>query len=283
MAMPTPTPTTNDRKRKRDLSVSTSGFTPPKDGEYGDLPYSPGEWVHMQKQKSESENPFHSDDEEDKDPKSPKSPDYSPFAEYNPINDEKISFQGFSCVGNIDDSEENNADDSEEEDDSALEIKWVQHVVALMLPDIKHMIPDEVMRAFWLYEDVLDSRGECHRLRDNFEEFWKAFVCYLEREGNHDTSKMDENKQLKKEIKKNFKILATRYDDEKRCEKLGKFLRSFDALNDDEDDEEEKIEFNEKNLLNHFRLEKQNEMMYRDVREKDVEKLFKKLSKVRKR
>lgn len=91
---------------------------------------------------------------------------------------------------------------------------------------------------------------------------------------------MDENKQLKQEIKKIFKILATRYDKEKKCEKLGIFLRSFDALNDDDDDKE-KIKFSKKNLLNHFRLEKQNEMMYRDVKEKDVEKLFKKLSKMR--
>ena len=271
MDMPTPTPTTNDRKR--DLSVSTSGFTLPKDDEYKDLPYSPGEWVHMKKQKSESKNPFHSDGEDDNDAKSP---NYSPCAEYDTINDQKISFQGFSCVGNIDDSEEN----SEEQDDSALELRCVQHVGALMLPHIKQMIPEEVMRAFWLYEDVLDSRGECLRVRDNFKEFWESFVCYLDREENYDTSKMDENKQLKQEIKKIFKILATRYDEEKRCEKLGIFLRSFDALNDDEDDDEEKTEFSKENLLNHFRLDKENGM-YEDVREKDVEKLFEELSKVR--
>lgn len=276
MATPTPTPTTNDRKRKRDLSVSTSGFTPLNDGEYKDLPYSLGECVHMQKQKSESENPFHSDNEEGKDPKSPH---YSPYPEYDCKDDEKTIFRGFSYVGKNDDSEQNDAEESEEED----EIKWIQHIAALMLPDIKYRIPNQVMRAFWEFEDILDDRGECFNLRKNFEEFWLGFGCYLEREEQYDTLKMDENKQLKKEIKKNFKILATRYDDEKRCENLGKFLRSFDALNDHEDDDEEKIEFNEKNLLNHFRLEKQNEMMYRDVKETDVEKLFQKLSKVRKR
>ena len=87
---------------------------------------------------------------------------------------------------------------------------------------------------------------------------------------------MDENKKMKKKIKKIFKILATRYDEEKRCEKLGILLRSFDALN--EDDDGKKIEFSEENLLNQFRLDKR---MYGDVREKHVKKLFKKLSKVR--
>ena len=74
-----------------------------------------------------------------------------------------------------------------------------------------------------------------------------------------------------------------RIDGKTTCEKLGTLLRSFDALNDDEDDDEEKIEFSKKNLLNHFRLEKQNEMMYRDITETDVKKLFKNFSKVRKK
>lgn len=277
--MPETTPTTNDRKRKREgnLSVSTSGFIPPTDEELKHLPPSPGEWVHMQKQQSELKNPFHSDGEDDNDPKSPKSPDYSPFAEYDPINDQKILFQGFSCVGQNDHSEQK----SEKQDDSELELKWVQYVAKFMLPDIKkdeHMIPEEVMRAFEYFEEMLDDKGECFKVREKFEEFWEAFVCYLDREENYDTSKMDEKKELKQEIKKIFKILATRYDDEKRCEKLGIFLRSFDALNDDEDDDGEKTEFSKKNLLNHFRLD---ERMYGDVREKHVKKLFKKLSKVK--
>ena len=276
MAMPTSTPTTNDRKRKRDLSVSTSGFIPPTNEQLKHLPPSPGEWVHMQKQQSELGNPFHSDSEDDDDPKSPdytpESPTYSPVGPYNTTNDQKISFEGISFVGNIDDSEEN----SVERDDSALERKWVQHV----LPGIKHMIPEEVMRAFLCFIDMLDENGECFKVREKFEEFWEAFVCYLDREENYDTSKMDENKGLKEEIKKYFEIIGNRYDDEKRCEQLGILLRSFDALNDDEDDEEEKIEFSKENLLNHFRLDNQKGM-YGDVTEKDVEKVFNELSKVR--
>lgn len=280
MAMPTPTPTTNDRKR--DLSVSTSGFTLPKDDEYKDLPYFSGEWVHMKKQKSESENPFHSDSEDDNDPKSPdytpESPTYSPVGPYNTTNDQQISFQGFSCVGNIDDSEEN----GEKKDDSALKLRWVQRVAALMLPRIKHMIPEEVMRAFHLFLDILDEERECFEVRKKFEEFWEAFVCYLDREENYDTSKMDQNQELKKEIKDYFDILGNRFDDEKKCKKLGILLGSFDALNDDEDDEKEKIKFSEENLVNHFRLDEQKGM-YEDVMEEDVKTLFKKLCKVRKK
>ena len=269
MAMSPSTSKTNNRKRN--LKVSTL----PTHEEFEHLPRSPVDrFFRPQKQLKldlHLDNPFCSDDEQDNDPKSP---DYSPSAGYHPINDEQIPFKGFSYVGKIDDSEQN----SEEQDDSALEVECVQQVGALMLPTIEHMIPKAVMEAFWSYEDVLDSKGECSRVRHKFKEFWEAFLCYLDKEENYDTSKMDEKKELKQEIKKIFKILATRYDEEKRCEKLGIFLRSFDALNDDEDDDGEKTEFSEKNLLNHFRLDKR---MYGDVREKHVKKLFKKLSKVK--
>ena len=232
----------------------------------------------MQKQKSE--NPIDSDDEKDY---APHSPDYSPYPEYDCMDDEKTIFRGFSYVGKNNNSQENDAEESDDENDSALEIKWIQRVGELMLPDINHMIPDKVMKAFYLFEDILDEKGECFKVREKFEEFRVCFDCYLEREEKYDTSKMDENKELKEEIKKYFEIIGNRYDDEKKCEKLGTLLRSFDALNDDEDDDEEKIEFSKKNLLNHFRLEKQNEMMYRDITETDVKKLFKNFSKVRKK
>ena len=93
---------------------------------------------------------------------------------------------------------------------------------------------------------------------------------------------MDENKKLKEEIEKNYNILATRYDDEKRCEKLGKFLHSFVTLNDDDDDEEN-IEFSEITFVNWFRMEKKKEMIYKDVKEEDVIRLFEKLPKVKKK
>lgn len=269
MAMPHSTSTTNTKNRKRALSVSTTVPIPRTHEQFEDLPPSPVDRF-LKRQK---DNPFYSSDDDDvniaKSPKSPKSPEYSP-SEYHPIKDEQITFRGFSYVGKIDDSEQNS-----EQDDSELELKWVQYVANFMLHDIKkdeQMIPEKVMGAFDKFEEMLDDKGECFKVRKKFKEFWDAFLYYLE---NYDTSNMDENKELKQEIKKIFKILATRYDKEKRCEKLGILLRSFDALN--EDDDGKKIEFSKENLLNHFRLDKR---MYGDVRENHVKKLFKKLSKV---
>ena len=270
MAMSPSTSKTNNLNRKRNLEVSTSGFTSATHEEFEHLPRSPVDRFFKRQKPSKLDlslnNPFCSDDENDNDPKSP---NYSPSAVYDPINDGQTTFRGFSYVGKIDDSEQN----SEEEDDSAFQLKWVQYVANFMLHDIKkdkQMIPDEVMGAFDWFEEMLDDKGECFKVRKKFEEFWDGFLYYLE---NYDTSNMDENKELKEDIKKYFNIIAIRYDNEKRCEKLGIFLRSFDALND----EGEKIEFSEENLLNHFRLDKK---MYGDVREKHVKKLFKKLSKV---
>ena len=270
MAMPHSTSTTKTTNLKRPFSVSTTVSIPPTHEHFQDSAPSPVDRFLTRQTK----NPFYSSDDDDvniaKSPTSPKSPKYSPSpSEYDPIDDKQNLFEGF--LGKTDDSEEDS-----EEDDSALELKWVKYVANFMLHDIKkdkQMIPEEVMRAFESLLEMLDHNGECCRVRHKFEEFWDAFLCYLDVETKYNISKMDENKELKEDIEKYFNIIAIRYDDEKRCEKLGIFLRSFVALND----EGEKIEFSEENLLNHFRLDKK---MYGDVRENHVKKLFKKLSKV---
>lgn len=206
--------------------------------------------------------------------------------EYNPETDEDTIFKGFLChaeTKSLDpkgvfadsDEEESNAEEIDDDDDEEKERKRILWVSEYMLPKIRIKIPKKVMESFENYVDMCDEMGECSKLSLKFEDFWRWFKYFLEREYEYKTSNMEKKKKLKEKIEEYYKILSGRFDEEKKCGELGRLFESFDELNDGGVDD---IEYSEMNLLEWF-----NDGEYTNVEEKDVIRFFENLPKVKKK